>query len=98
MKRRTFLQTGWAASLATPLLAALRQDRLDEAAEVLSRAASQGQVTAAVLHVMQGKATFSRAFGKAKSADAMFLLGWKSQSNPKAFTVRTISEFGKLSA
>ena len=70
LNRRTFLQTGLAASIATPVLAALRQDRLDEAAEVLTRATSQGQVAAAVLHVVQGKSTFSRAFGKAKSADA----------------------------
>ena len=84
MKRRTFLQTGVAASLATPLFAALRQDRLDKAAEVLNRAVAQGQVAAAVLHVMQGKTTFSRAFGKAKSADAMFLLG--SISKPICMT------------
>ncbi len=69
MNRRTFLQTGVAASLATPLFAALRQERLDEAADVLARATTQGQVAAAVLHVMQGKTTFSRAFGKAKSTE-----------------------------
>ena len=32
MKRRVFLQGGLAAAMGTPLLAALRQDRLDEAA------------------------------------------------------------------
>ncbi|TXT24511.1 MAG: beta-lactamase [Planctomycetota bacterium] len=84
MKRRTFLRAGLTASLATPLLAALRQDRLDEAANVLTRATTQGQVAAAVLHVMQGQTTFSRAFGRAKSADAMFLLG--SISKPICMT------------
>ena len=49
MKRRTFIQCGLAASVGTPLLAALRQDRLDEAAEVLAHATAQGQVAAAVL-------------------------------------------------
>lgn len=84
MKRRTFLQAGLMASLGTPLLAALRQERLDEAAEVLTRATAQGQVAAAVLHVAQGQTTFTRAFGKAKSADAMFLLG--SISKPICMT------------
>ena len=35
MKRRTFVQCGLAATLGTPLFAALRQERLDEAADVL---------------------------------------------------------------
>lgn len=84
MKRRTFLQSGLAASLGTPLLAALRQERLDEAAEVLARATAQGQVSAAVLHVNQRKTTFARAFGKARDEHAMFLLG--SISKPIAMT------------
>lgn len=84
MKRRTFIQSGLIAALGTPLLAALRQDRLDAAAEVLSRATAQGQVTAAVLHVSQGPTSFTRAFGKARDEHAMFLLG--SISKPIAMT------------
>lgn len=84
MKRRLFLQSGLAASLATPLLAALRQERMDEAAEVLTRAVAQGQVTSAVLYVVQGKTTVTKALGQAKSADAMFLLG--SISKPICMT------------
>ena len=84
MKRRTFLQAGLAASLGTPLLAALQQERLDEAAEVLAHAITQGQVHAAVLHVAQGKTSFTRAFGKARDEHAMFLLG--SISKPIAMT------------
>lgn len=84
MKRRTFLQAGLTAAVGAPLLAALRQERLDEAAEVLTRATTQGQMAAAVLHVVQGQTTFTRAFGKAKSADAMFLLG--SISKPICMT------------
>ena len=84
MKRRTFIQSGLAVSLGTPLLAALRQDRLDEAAEVLTRAIAQGQVAAAVLHVSQGRTSFTHAFGKARDEHAMFLLG--SISKPIAMT------------
>ena len=64
--------------------AALRQERLDEAAAVLARATSEGQVAAAVLHVRQREASFTRAFGKAQTEDAMFLLG--SISKPIAVT------------
>ena len=75
MKRRHFLQYGLAATIASPLLAALQQDRLNAAAEVLERATGKGQVSAAVLHVNQRETSFTRHFGKATSADAMFLLG-----------------------
>ncbi len=84
MNRRTFIQSGLAASLGTPLLAALRQDRLDEAMELLARAAIQGQVTAAVMYVAQRKTTWTRVFGKARSEHEMFLLG--SISKPIAMT------------
>ena len=56
-------------------MAALRQQQLDAAAELLTRAIVSGQVAAATLHVTQGRTTFSRAFGKAQSEQAMFLLG-----------------------
>lgn len=75
MKRRIFIQSGLAATLGAPLFAALRQDRLDEAAQVLTRATTTGQVAAAVLHVSQREQSFTRAFGKAPSEQAMFLLG-----------------------
>ncbi len=86
MKRRVFLQAGLAASLATPLVAALRRDRLDQAFEVLARATAERRVTAAVLHVAQGRnrESVSRAFGQAADEHAMFLLG--SISKPIAMT------------
>jgi CubicO group peptidase (beta-lactamase class C family) len=84
MNRRTFLQSGLAASLAAPLSAALRQERLDEAAVILQRATESGQVSAAVMHVAQLETTYSRFFGKAQSDQAMFLLG--SISKPIAVT------------
>lgn len=75
MKRRVFLQAGVAATFGTRLFAALRQERLDEAADVLAKAASSGQITSAVLHVAQREVSFTRTFGKARSDQAMFLLG-----------------------
>lgn len=80
MRRRTFLQTGSAALVGSALLqsqlrAALRRDHLDAAADVLSTAVLRGQVAAAVLHVVQGDQTFTRAVGRAQDENAMFLLG-----------------------
>jgi CubicO group peptidase (beta-lactamase class C family) len=75
MKRRTFLQSGLAATFGTPLLAALRQEGLDAAAQILSGATGAGQVASAVLHVSQRETSFTRCFGKAETEHAMFLLG-----------------------
>lgn len=75
MNRRDFLSTGLAASLATPILGAVRAERFEAAVKVLDEATSAGQVSSAVLHVVQKDESFSRHFGKAESSDAMFLLG-----------------------
>jgi CubicO group peptidase (beta-lactamase class C family) len=75
MRRRTLLGTALAMANATPLFAALRKGRWDDAAEVLERATAAKQVEAAVLHVVHRNELFTRHFGKAKSGDAMFLLG-----------------------
>lgn len=75
MQRRVFLQGGLAAAVGGQLLAALRQDRLDEASDVLAKSTASGTLAAAVLHVTQRDTTYTRTFGTAKSADAMFLLG-----------------------
>jgi CubicO group peptidase (beta-lactamase class C family) len=84
MHRRTFIQTGLATMIATPLFAAFRQQQLDEAAEILSKAVTSGEVAAASLYVSQREATFTRAFGKAQDEHAMFLLG--SISKPICMT------------
>lgn len=95
MKRRTFLHCGLAASLGSPLLAALQQNQLDEAANVLAQATSRGQVKAAVLHVAQNDIAFTRAFGTARDEHAMFLLG--SISKPIAVTaLMTLFDRGEL--
>jgi CubicO group peptidase (beta-lactamase class C family) len=75
MHRRTFLGTALAAATTSPLSAAPRGGRWDDAAEVLERAAAAKQVDAAVLHVVQRDESYTRHFGKAASGDAMFLLG-----------------------
>jgi CubicO group peptidase (beta-lactamase class C family) len=75
MNRRTLIQTSLAAAFGTRLLAAFKDERWADAADVLEKATASGQVASAVLHVVQRDESFTRAFGKASSADAMFLLG-----------------------
>src|SRR3954465_5885136 len=95
MRRRMFLGAALAVANASPLRAALREERWDHAAEVLDRATAAKQVEAAVLHVAQGDESFPRHFGKAASGDAMFLLG--SISKPINVTaVMTLFDQGKF--
>jgi CubicO group peptidase (beta-lactamase class C family) len=95
MQRRTFLGSALAVATASPLLAALRAGRWDDAAEVLEQATASKQVNAAVLHVVQKDESFTRHFGKATSDDAMFLLG--SISKPINVTaVMTVFDQGKF--
>jgi CubicO group peptidase (beta-lactamase class C family) len=84
MNRRNVLQGGLALACGTRLLAAVQEDRWEEAAKILADAVEKGQVSAATLHVAHGETSFSRSFGKVKNADAMFLLG--SISKPIAMT------------
>lgn len=95
MKRRTFLAAALAATSASSILAALPKARWDEAAEVLEQATATKQVDAAVLHVVQKGEAFTRHFGTAASADAMFLLG--SISKPINVTaVMSVFDQGKF--
>src|SRR6267142_1562445 len=84
MTRRRFMQSSLVVGLASPVFAALNGERMDEAVEILKRATGEGQVAAAVLHVVQREKSFTRSFGKAQSEDAMFLLG--SISKPISVT------------
>jgi CubicO group peptidase (beta-lactamase class C family) len=80
---------------ASPLIAALGEERWDDAAKVLETATTAKQVDAAVLHVVQKGEPFTRHFGKAASGDAMFLLG--SISKPINVTaVMTLFDQGKF--
>src|SRR5437763_10118968 len=95
MQRRTFLGTAWAVANASPLFAALRGGRWDDAAAVLEGATAARQVDAAVLHVAQRDESLTRPFGKAASGDAMFLLG--SISKPISVTaVMTLFDRGEI--
>jgi len=84
MNRRTFLGGSLVLACGPKLMAALRQERLAEAANILQEATSSGLVISAVMHVVQGDSTFTRAFGKARDEHTMFLLG--SISKPIAVT------------
>jgi CubicO group peptidase (beta-lactamase class C family) len=95
MKRRTFLGTPLAFAAGSPLSAAPPRGRWDDAADVLDRATAAGRVDAAVLHVTRKEAAFTRHFGSAASADAMFLLG--SISKPiTAAAVMTLFDQGEV--
>ncbi|QDV25117.1 Esterase EstB [Aureliella helgolandensis] len=74
MNRRTALQTGIGLALASPLLAAVQNSRLEAAAAVLQHATSTGQIDAAALHVWQAERESAWAFGAATDHDAIFLL------------------------
>ena len=95
MKRRAFLGTALGLAVASPLAAALRRERWDDAADVLERATTAKQVDAAVLHVVHKNESYTRHFGKAASGDAMFLLG--SISKPiNVAAVMTLFDQGKF--
>jgi CubicO group peptidase (beta-lactamase class C family) len=95
MQRRTFLGTVLTVAGTSPLLAALRRERWEEAAKVLEQATAVKQVDSAVLHVVHQDQVHTRHFGKAASADAMFLLGSISKPiNVAAFM--TLFDQGKF--
>ena len=95
MNRRTFLQCGLGTAWAAPVIAAVRLDKLDVAADVLTRAAASGQVDAAVLYVRHRRSVFARSFGAARSVDDLFLLG--SISKPiTAAALMTLYDQGKF--
>lgn len=71
--------------IATPLMAALCQQQLDEAAAILHNVVTSGQIEAATIFASQREfGRFMKAFGKAQDANAMFLLG--SISKPICMT------------
>jgi CubicO group peptidase (beta-lactamase class C family) len=53
---------------------ALKRGNLEDAIQLIREQTDSGQVSAATLFVRKGAATQSRAFGKAQTADAVFLL------------------------
>jgi CubicO group peptidase (beta-lactamase class C family) len=77
------------------LATVLRPDKLEAAADVLTRAAAGRQVDAAVLYVRHRKGVFARSFGSARSLDDRFLLG--SISKPVSVTaLMTLYDRGRF--
>jgi len=74
MKRRTFIQCGIGSALATPLLAAVRAGGMEQAVQVLKSATAKGQIRSAALLVREEGIEIAKAFGKATTVDAVFLL------------------------
>ncbi|MCA9177659.1 MAG: beta-lactamase family protein [Planctomycetales bacterium] len=101
MRRRTFLATSaaWAGLGSVGWLesarGAIAANRLEQAAGVLQKAADSGVLAAAAMLVQDEGETFTRAFGAAKSTDAVFLLA--SISKPIAMTaLMTLYDQGKF--
>lgn len=81
--------------LISAAVAALRTQRLEEAARLVERATGSGDVRAAVLDVRQGKFSFTRAFGQARSTSTVFVLA--SISKPMTATgVMLLADRGEL--
>jgi CubicO group peptidase (beta-lactamase class C family) len=98
MRRRTFLGFGLALTLQNRLIGSNGQAAaatLDDAAEVLAKAVDRGEIKSAVIQVLSRQMAFIRSLGKAKSDDAMFLLG--SISKPICVTaLMTLFDQGKF--
>ncbi len=86
MKRRTVLQAGLGLGVGLPAVAALQENELDLAVNVLTKFSASGQVEAASLFVRQGTNVFTKSFGAATTVDAIFLLA----SISKPITVAAI--------
>ena len=78
MNRRhslTLMLAGLSAGLWRGALAATNRDNMEAASQLIQKQVAAGTVESAVLHVRRGQEKFERAFGKAASVDALFLLG-----------------------
>jgi beta-lactamase class C len=96
MRRREFTLQLLTLAGAAPLAAALQRKKLDQAAGLFEKQVETGQLRAAALHVRQGSYTFRRAFGEAKTPDAIFLIA--SISKPMTATgVMLLADRGELS-
>ncbi len=57
------------------MITSLQEDKLEEAADILTSACASGQVRGAVLYVRSQTMVFTRSFGDTPSVDVAFLLG-----------------------
>jgi len=99
MNRRDILAALLAGLSSPSLLRAqspsLKLDAMKAAAELLQTQVSKGTIESAALHVQRGSEVFQRAFGKARSTEAIFLLG--SITKPMTATaVMVLADRGEL--
>jgi len=71
----TLLLTGLATRPWPVSFAGTNPESMEAASQLIEKQITAGTLESAVLHVRRGERTFSRAFGKAASADSLFLLG-----------------------
>ncbi|MCP5110749.1 MAG: beta-lactamase family protein, partial [bacterium] len=94
MERRKFL-AGAGLLAGDKVFGALKRGKLDEAAAWIKKAVDRDHVRAATLHVRQRTFTFRRAFGEARSPDAIFLIA--SITKPMTATgVMVLADRGEL--
>lgn len=87
MTRRDLLSGG--------LVFAIRRGAPEEAARLIEARVQSGEVAGAVLHVQNGGSIFERAFGKARTPDAIFLIA--SITKPMTATaVMLMADRGEL--
>lgn len=72
MNRRSLMTL--LASLAATKSHSASPDRMQTATQIIQKQIDAGVLESAVLHVRRGQETFQQAFGRAKDADAIFLL------------------------
>ena len=72
MNRRSLMTL--LASLAATRSHSASTDHMQTAAQIIQKQVDAGVLESAVLHVRRGQDTFQQAFGRAKDADAIFLL------------------------
>ena len=98
MNRRTFLQCGLGTAWVAPVIAAAQpQDKLDVAADVLTRAVAEGQVDAAVLYVRHKTACLPDRSGRPDRS--MISSCWaRSRSRSRATALMTLYDQGGSSS
>lgn len=100
MRRRLVLQAGLGIALGSRVLspklfAAMKQENLQRATAILEDSVREGMVDAAVLYVRHRDQVRCRAFGKAESEEAIFLLA--SISKPMAIAaVMSLVDQGRM--
>ena len=75
MKRRDTIAALLAGLCPRGDAATVKTNNMESAVQIIRKQIDAGVLQSAVMHVRRGDETFVRAFGKAETTDAMFLLG-----------------------